>query len=1158
MRSKFSPRKTAEARHIDTQSKLFRKLVEDRSLNNFQDQSFLPCDRIRDLVTRERVRSALAGLTSDNTGTPVSIPDRTSLENFILSEPGARRLFLILARTRLLNHLFVLKRHEFDDGKLPVLIKGTPNARTPGYPFQDRERNGRHDFFSEWDFNDWNLVCSTQWEFLAPKFGGETFHFEFHTHHPLPYLGREDKPADDGFFGEVLFTKIHKSHLARDHWHGPNNEETINIAIKRAKDHRELAGFFDREANNLQKIQSYRSPHLIKPIAAYKHGTERCLMFPWADGGNLWTYWVTHDSPNPNGDEVEVIWLISQFVGLCSALEELHTNETEHCVHGDLKPENILMFSREESTPILQIADMGLSAFHQEANTNMRVASGVGSGTSRYKPPEHDPDSPRSRSYDVWSMGCILLELLVWFTSGKGALQEFKKQTPYFWFHQPGGSYTIQPDVHVYMKIAGQKLRPESSFMDILLLIRTHLLVAKDNRYQAKDLHNKLNSIHISCQEEPSSYRVATVFPYPDPDTREIRQEPPSILISPTLDVPKPRTRSPRPLPRTDLDAPATAGGVELFVTEPPNNPNSSYGSTKNRDMQSRALQDSWESVPDNGFCNILFREVDWDQVKPKDLEETPRLCSGFHNLNSLAEVFPASCNLSDLQISSLKCDLCKMLLDKLRDVEIQLPSLITLQCNETHVGLYKGRDLLSLYTDPFSHRHQGRPPLGLPRLLDPDSMDHFKLLQQWLKLCDSEHDKCRREVKKGQPSMPTRLLEVSKPPRLIESRSITPERYVALSHCWGIVSKRFSTVESNFSQLKKSIDIEALPQTFRDAIQVTRGLGIKYIWIDSLCIIQDDEKDWYREAGKMELVFSEAYCTIGASSARSSVEGFLARGPPRRCLQLSIANTGNVFVCPAIDDFHKDVELGPLNRRGWVLQERALSRRTIYYTSTQVYWECGEGVRCETLGCLQKLDFTRPTDRPVALLGLQKRMANAFCTSAAYGMFSAFFPRGLLWKRAQQLSCFMEPIQWAPGHQVPSWSWLSKLGAIEYLRPEFETVSWATKEFKRPMLRDNAEGDVRKEGEEFLEGLARPVLLGKGELSPIVYDLKDDYDRERLRCIVIGRDKVDTHMTAQKFYALIIHPKADCPSDTFYERVGVGILRTFHIGDGGSWVKVI
>jgi len=83
-----------------------------------------------------------------------------------------------------------------------------------------------------------------------------------------------------------------------------------------------------------------------------------------------------------------------------------------------------------------------------------------------------------------------------------------------------------------------------------------------------------------------------------------------------------------------------------------------------------------------------------------------------------------------------------------------------------------------------------------------------------------------------------------------------------------------------------------------------------------------------------MEQVFSAAYCTIGASSARSSLEGFLHNLTPRPCVQLQTQTTGRLYVTPNIDNFCGDVELGELNLRGWVLQERALSRRFIYYTS--------------------------------------------------------------------------------------------------------------------------------------------------------------------------------------------------------------------------------
>lgn len=204
---------------------------------------------------------------------------------------------------------------------------------------------------------------------------------------------------------------------------------------------------------------------------------------------------------------------------------------------------------------------------------------------------------------------------------------------------------------------------------------------------------------------------------------------------------------------------------------------------------------------------------------------------------------------------------------------------------------------------------------------------------------------------------MPTRLIEVSDTIRLVNSIEIDSSRYVALSHCWGQGRdiSRFCTFNSNVSQLRKSIDFEQLPLTFQDAIRVVRALGLKYIWIDSLCIIQDNEQDWSNEAAKMEQVFSGSYFTIAASSAKSSSEGFLSPRGSRPCIQLTTKAIGRLYVCPNIDNFHKDVELGELNRRGWVLQERVLSRRTIYFSSTQIYWECGAGVHCETLARLHK-----------------------------------------------------------------------------------------------------------------------------------------------------------------------------------------------------------
>lgn len=192
---------------------------------------------------------------------------------------------------------------------------------------------------------------------------------------------------------------------------------------------------------------------------------------------------------------------------------------------------------------------------------------------------------------------------------------------------------------------------------------------------------------------------------------------------------------------------------------------------------------------------------------------------------------------------------------------------------------------------------------------------------------------------------------------RLIETADNSKlGRYVALSHCWGALNddERVCTYANNIKSFKIDIPFHALPRTFQDAVIVTRALGVQYLWIDSLCIIQGDAKDWEVEAGKMEDVFSSAYLTIAATASKSSLDGFLLNQTRRSTIGIQTSQ-GILYLAEAIDNFQADVERAILNTRGWVLQERALSRRTIHFTATQVYWECGEGVCCETLAKLGK-----------------------------------------------------------------------------------------------------------------------------------------------------------------------------------------------------------
>ncbi|RSL64595.1 hypothetical protein CEP53_003997 [Fusarium sp. AF-6] len=325
---------------------------------------------------------------------------------------------------------------------------------------------------------------------------------------------------------------------------------------------------------------------------------------------------------------------------------------------------------------------------------------------------------------------------------------------------------------------------------------------------------------------------------------------------------------------------------------------------------------------------------------------------------------------------------------------------------------------------------------------------------------------------------MPTRLIHIGDSKERLEViQESSSLRYVALSHCWGN-SPKLCTLTSNLETFRKEIPHDLLPLNFQEAIKVTRELRISYLWIDSLCIVQDDLEDWKREAGRMGQVFSNAYCTIAATSAAASDEGFLTRRTDSPLFAtIETPGGGILHVSEFMEDYHQDLEQAPLNTRGWVLQERALSRRTLHFTKTQVYWECGEGVRCERLFKLSNpqaalfadsdfprsilrqfkggritlfqhlyqtysgLAFSQISDRPVAILGLEKRLLDAFQTRGGFGIFEVYLARSLLWSR--QKDVFLSRIPYTKSRPPPSWSWMAYRGPITYMEIPFDQVHW-------------------------------------------------------------------------------------------------------------------
>ncbi len=113
--------------------------------------------------------------------------------------------------------------------------------------------------------------------------------------------------------------------------------------------------------------------------------------------------------------------------------------------------------------------------------------------------------------------------------------------------------------------------------------------------------------------------------------------------------------------------------------------------------------------------------------------------------------------------------------------------------------------------------------------------------------------------------------------------------QYTALSHCWGAL-KPLTTTGSSLEQRKQGIEWSSLPKTFRDAIHVTHSLGIKYLWIDSLCIVQDDSVDWEVESAKMASIYSQSFITIAATAAVNGSEGcYMERNPRYQARKITV-----------------------------------------------------------------------------------------------------------------------------------------------------------------------------------------------------------------------------------------------------------------------------
>ncbi|TGO28524.1 hypothetical protein BPAE_0026g00130 [Botrytis paeoniae] len=349
--------------------------------------------------------------------------------------------------------------------------------------------------------------------------------------------------------------------------------------------------------------------------------------------------------------------------------------------------------------------------------------------------------------------------------------------------------------------------------------------------------------------------------------------------------------------------------------------------------------------------------------------------------------------------------------------------------------------------------------------------------IQKWITDCDNQHSACKLG-RNTEARFPSRVIDVlgggGNSVILVEKEDIAENTgpYTTLSHCWG-KSQFIQTRKRKFPRHKNGIQWKSLPKTIQDAINIVRTLDIRYIWIDSLCIIQDDSDDWKRQSALMADVYANSYLKIAAKGSSDSRSGCFRQ---RSLVSMEDRQQASreIYVRPSFEDVHHRFialtrekfnssadSATPLLTRVWGFQERQLAPRTVLFHPSEMLMECKTGLRCEctildrinakiqrsspdhdlnvldenevlgkwfeTVEEYSRLQLSYPSDRLVAIAGVATIFQKRFKCRYLAGLWQCDIARSLLWSVSGYVhtksnnSLSRSKISFAP-----SWSWTS------------------------------------------------------------------------------------------------------------------------------------
>jgi hypothetical protein len=354
---------------------------------------------------------------------------------------------------------------------------------------------------------------------------------------------------------------------------------------------------------------------------------------------------------------------------------------------------------------------------------------------------------------------------------------------------------------------------------------------------------------------------------------------------------------------------------------------------------------------------------------------------------------------------------------------------------------------------------------------------------------CKESHADC--DTSSERTAVPKRLLDVGNSETenliyLVQSKALAkPLRYMTLSHCWGGNLACKLTHES-LKNYERGAMISSLPQTFQQAVYLANKLGCRYVWIDALCIIQDDDLDWREEAAKMADVYFGSELSIAASDSQDSNGGLFRERNPLATTPCRIPDSyaqEETYAVRALGN-HRTALLDEtqLSTRAWTIQERLLAPRVVHFTQKEVFWECASCVCCETaseplphpiqgpvkkwlaspsdrgsglniandfwdvwsqiVGSYTTAKLTYISDKQVAISGLARRMhevSRGELGRYLAGFWEFQFPRQLGW------SCAVPTRRLELESIAPTWSWACVNGPVYFVDQEVDADGFET-----------------------------------------------------------------------------------------------------------------